>query len=170
MKLKTESALPGEAHTAERNSICGVHVELNVDGERFVMIMLGADGSIRRLGMGSLNESVSRILTGSTDSIVFQQVRQKVTPHLLQWKGQAWSDPAPRGKTCELIVQFTHADGRETKIHWWYGSESQEPPSEIRTFVLAAVEATRPWYEQSLERERRRKARHDDSWGLHLSS
>ena len=30
---------------------------------------------------------------------------------------------------------------------WRYGTESLGPPEEIRRFVIAAIEATNPWFE-----------------------
>ena len=169
MNVKSEVGPAQEAHVVERNSICGVRVTLEVDGESFVFITLTSDGSIRRLGIGAPNATEHGILTGTTTPGLFEQIRHKVTPALLQWRGQSWSDPAPRGKTCELEVAFVHADGRETRMHWWYGSESQEPPTEVRDFVLAAVEKTKPWFEQQKAKEQRKNERMNSSWGSFLS-
>lgn len=170
INTQPELSLVREAHLVERNSICGLRVSLDVDGEHFVLIMLGSDGRIKRMGIGSVDGAERDILSGTSTPSLFQQVRQKVTPELLQWRGQSWSDPAPRGKTCELTISFMHADGRETRMYWWYGSESQEPPPEVREFVLAAVEATKPWYEQRMEMDRRKRQRVDDSWGQFFSA
>jgi hypothetical protein len=56
---------------------------------------------------------------------------------------------------CELTVGFKKAGGEELMTAWQYGSESQGPPPEICNFVIAAVEATTPWYEQQKAMVRR---------------
>ena len=170
MNIRTEPVPSQEAYIAERNSICALQVTLDVEEEPFVLIKLRDNGRIERLGIGLGDGAERNILRGTATPGLFQQVRQKVTRDLLQWRGQKWSDPAPRGKTCELVVGFMHDDGRETRMHWWYGSESQEPPQEVREFVLAAVEATKPWVEQRRGMERRKMQRFDDSWGQLFSS
>jgi len=56
---------------------------------------------------------------------------------------------------CELTVGFQQADGRALVTAFRYGSASQGPPPELCTFVVAAVEATNPWFEQQKAMVRR---------------
>lgn len=133
--------------------ICGVLVRLDVEGEKYLFLQLGADGSIQRLGT-----TEREILKGTASPELFEKVVRKVTPELLRWKGQSWSDPAPKGKICLLVVGFQEIDGKEVLMRWQYGSESHEPPAEILEFVISAVEATNPWLGEQKIRKRHRQA------------
>jgi hypothetical protein len=79
----------------------------------------------------------------------------RITNELLGRCGQSLSAPEKVGKVCELTVGFKKAGGEELMTAWQYGSESQGPPPEICNFVIAAVEATTPWYEQQKAMVRR---------------
>lgn len=128
------------------DDVAAVYVCLKVDGERYLRVALGSDGSIERAGREDAEG-----LRGTAAPRLFEQLRRRVTPELLRWGGQSWSDPFPRGKRCQLVVGFTRSDGRQVATRWEYGSESPEPPAEVRAFVLAAVEAANAWYRERLE-------------------
>jgi hypothetical protein len=152
-----------KAPIIDRSEICGVLVRLDVEGSKHLFIRLGSDGSIQRLG------AIDRdILGGIASPELFQRLVQKVSPALLRWMGQSWSDPAPKGKVCLLVVGFKQTDGRETMLRWQYGSESHEPPPEVLEFVISTVEATNPWISEQnlLERHRRRRLPQQAGWRL----
>ncbi len=133
---------------SERDDIHGILVTLLVGGEQVLFIMLGSDGSINRLGTGSVNNTERDMFIGQTNSEVFQQVQGRIIKELLGWCGQSLSAPEKRGKVCQLTVGFKKSDGQELMTVWQYGSESEGPPPEVCDFVVAAVKATTPWYEQ----------------------
>ena len=162
MQFKLDTDAPGEA--LERNRICGILMRLNVENTPYLLVALSADGSIERLGLGD-RESLSG--TGATE--LFEELRGRLSPGLLKWAGQSWTDPHPRGKPCQLLLGFKQGDGRETLMRWDYGSESPEPPAELLDFVVAAVETTNPWYRRQKEIERR-KRRPREAIGWHLVS
>ncbi|HJZ90444.1 MAG TPA: hypothetical protein VKE40_06195 [Gemmataceae bacterium] len=85
---------------------------------------------------------------GRTDPGLFRGLREQITPELLAWCGQSRADPEPKGKVCELTVGFKRASGEELFTGWRYGSESMGPPPEVGQFVVAAVQATDPWFDQ----------------------
>jgi len=132
----------------ERADTHGILVTLLVGGEQVLFIMLGSDGSINRLGTGSVSNTERDMFIGQTSPEVFEQLRGKITEELLRWGGQSRSAPEKRGKVCKLTRGFKEAEGQELMTGWQYGSESQGPPPEVSDFVVAAVEATTPWYEQ----------------------
>ncbi len=137
------------------DEIRGVMVKLLVGDEQSLFVMLGSDGSISRVGTGSVENVERDMFIGKASPEVFQGLRAKVTPELLGWCGRQLSDPHPQGKLCELTVGFQQAGGQELLTGWRYGSQSQGPPSEVCQFVTAAVEATNPWYEQQKAMARR---------------
>lgn len=134
--------------------IAGVSVDLAVGGTRHLRLDLGSDGRIRRAGRRR-----PETFSGIAPPDLFEDLRRKITPELLRWAGQSWSDPAPRGEDCRLEIGFRTVAGRETLLSWKYGSESQEPPPEILDFVLAAAVATGPWYGEQVDTRSRRPVR-----------
>jgi len=160
---RAELAPAPKIPVVDRSEICGVLVRLDVEGSKHLFIRLGADGHIQRLGSTDRD-----ILGGIASPDLFQRLVQKVTPSLLRWMGQSWSDPASKGKVCLLVVGFQKTDGRETMVRWEYGSESHEPPPEVLEFVIAAVEATNPWISEQhrLEWHRRRRRPLEAGWRL----
>ena len=134
---------------ANEKDITAIMVRLLVDGEQSLFIMLGDEGSITRAGTGTVDNRDRELFIGKTDPAIFQQLRQQIGPKLLGWFGQQLADPQPRGKICELTVMLKYANGEESATAWRYGAESQGPPPEVVQFVIAAVNATNPWFEQS---------------------
>jgi len=127
-------------------NISGILIRLTVGGARYMEIRLTAQGEIERGGQG---ERGFEEHLGNRD--LFDEVLGKVSPSLLRWADQSWSDPSLRGKACDLRIAFRDARGRESITRWEYGTDSSEPPEEIRGFVLAAVEATNSWYRRQIE-------------------
>jgi hypothetical protein len=162
MNVNLEAGLPGAPRPLERNRITGIHVRLRVGGARYLHVYVSRDGVIARSGRGE------RDFEGSFENPgLFSQVLERVSPELLRWAGQSWSDPSPRGKTCELLIAFRESDGRDVMTRWEYGTESPEPPEEIRNFILSMVEATNPWYRRQIElRQERAQRRPDTAWRL----
>jgi hypothetical protein len=152
------------AHETEQNGICGVLVMVDVAGRQKLLIRLGEDGSIHRLGNGSLEGAERDRYIGTTSRDAFEQVRSRITPQLLEWCGQVRSHPSPRGEKCELVVAFKTADGEELMMCWQYGSESRWPPQEVCDFVAAAIQATDPWYEEQKNGVRLRAKRAEYEW------
>jgi hypothetical protein len=126
----------------------GIIVTLLIDGEQSLFIMLGADGSISRVGTGTLDNTARDMFIGRTEPALFRSLREQITPELLAWCDQSRADPEPQGKVCELTVGFKRSSGEELLTAWRYGSESMGPPLEVGQFVVAAVQATDPWFAQ----------------------
>jgi hypothetical protein len=139
----------------EGNDIAVIMVVLLVDGEQSLFIMLSEDGTINRMGNGSIDQIERQMFIGRLDSGVFRQLRSQVTDGVVYFLGQRLAAPEPKGKLCELSVLFKYADGREAKSVWRYGSESQGPHPEVCTFVVAAAQVTEPWFQQQKEMVRR---------------
>ena len=125
-----------------------IMITLMVGGEQSLFILLGADGSINRLGTGAVDNTERDMFIGITDPAVFRALGEHITPKLLAWCGQSRAAREPQGKVCELTVGFKRASGEEVRTAWRYGSESMGPPPEVSQFVVAAVKATDPWFAQ----------------------
>jgi hypothetical protein len=162
MDIDLQSGPPAAMRPLERDRITGIQVRLTVGGARYLHVSLSADGGIARSGRGE------RDFEGSTgDPTLFGRLRDRVSPEILRWAGQTWSDPSARGKACELMIALRDASGREARTCWDYGTESPEPPEELRRFVLSVVEATNPWYRRQIElRQERAERRGTSVWRL----
>lgn len=164
MRERIERAMARTAVEAEPSDITGVLVMQEVGGRQVLLVRLGADGGIHRMGTGSLDSLERDRYIGTTTPGGFQEVHEKITPRLLDWCGESRSHPAPRGEVCELVIAFKQADGRELMMAWEYGSLSKWPPPEVLEFVDAVVEATQPWYEQEKRQVRVRTQRSEYAW------
>ena len=133
---------------AEQHEIVGIMVALLVDGEQTLFLMLGADGSINRIGNGSVDHIERQMFIGMTDPGLFRELRSRVGPGVLHWVGQSMTAAHKEGTACELTVQFRWADGSEGASVWRYGSESRGPHPDVSELVTAAVEATDSWFEK----------------------
>jgi hypothetical protein len=133
----------------------GIMVTLLVGGEQSLFLMLGADGSINRVGTGAVDNADREMFIGRTDPALFRELRERITPELLAWCGRSLADPEPKGQVCELTVGFKRASGQELVTDWRYGSGSQGPPPEVGQFVVASVRATDPWFAQQQAMSRR---------------
>ena len=164
MNDRVELARARRAVEAEQQAVSGILILLEVGGREALLIRLGADGGIHRLGSGSIETMERDRFIGITDPETFHQLLSKATPALMEWCGQSRSHPSPRGDLCELVISFKRADGEESKMAWRYGSHSKWPPPEVLEFVAAAVEATRPWYENEKRRMRLQAERAEYDW------
>lgn len=140
--------------TTER-PITGIMVTLHVADQQALFILLASDGTINRMGSGSLNNTDRILFIGCTAFELFEGLRQRVGTDLLRWLGQ-YSDPSPQGEPCRLTVGFLHDDGSESMSHWQWGAESQGPPPAVRDFVIAAVQITEPWFQQQKQMAQKR--------------
>jgi hypothetical protein len=134
----------------EQKNIVGIMVTLLVGGEQSLFIMAACDGGINRVGTGSVNNSERDMFIGRTDTVLFKELRDRITPELLGFCGRHLADPNPQGKVCELTVGFQLEDGQELVTSWRYGSESTGPPREVGQFVIDAVQATDPWFTKQI--------------------
>ncbi|HLZ35095.1 MAG TPA: hypothetical protein VKP13_13855 [Nitrospira sp.] len=128
--------------------VTGVAVSLKVADDLSLFALLAADGSINRMGTGTIDNAEKEMCIGVIDDPkAFQNLRAQISPDLFKWVGGR-ADPSPRGKICELMIGLFLPNKEERMIFFKYGSKSIEPPPEIKRLVLAMVEVTNPWYEQ----------------------
>lgn len=126
------------------SSIQAILVTLKIGEEQSLFILLAADGTINRMGNGSERIECD-LFIGKTSRDAFQAALGHAQPVFDEWLG-GFVDPNPGGKVCQLQVGFQSSDGREHMSQWEYGSRSQGPPPEVTGLVIAAVEATEPWF------------------------
>lgn len=148
MSERTEVIRAQRAIDIEEQAISGMLVMLEVGGRQALLLRLGMDGSIHRLGSGSIEKLDRDRFIGMVEPEVFRRVAAQASPALLSWCGQSRSHPAPRGERCDLVLAFKKTDGEELTMAWRYGSHSKWPPQEVLGFVEEAIRATDPWYEE----------------------
>lgn len=110
--------------------------------------LLSADGSINRLGTGAVDNTEREMCIGViSNPQPFQTLRAQISPETFKWLGGR-ADQSPKGKICELTIWLFLPNKEERTIYFKYGSESMGPPPEVCRLVMAAIDATDPWYEQ----------------------
>lgn len=128
--------------------VTGVAMSLKVDEELSLFALLAADGSINRLGTGTVDNTEKEMCIGViSDPKLFEKLRGQISPDLFKWIGGR-ADQSPSGKICELTIWLFLPNKEERTFYFKYGSESIGPPPEVCRLVLAAIEVTNPWYEQ----------------------
>jgi hypothetical protein len=127
--------------------VTGLAITLKVEEDLSLLVLLAADGSINRLGTGTIDNTDKEMFIGViSDPQPFQHLRAQISPDLFKWIGSR-ADPSPKGKICELTIWLFLPNKEEHAISFKYGSESIGPPPEVSQLVLAAIDATNPWYE-----------------------
>jgi hypothetical protein len=138
------------------NDLCGLSINLEASNKRSLFILLAADGSINRLGTGTLDNRENELLIGKTDPAVFQTVKTRVSTALFQYLGGTFPMKNPVGASCRLTIAFQFSDNSANGFVFLYGSQSTGPPMEVADLVRAAVLQTDPWY-QSFKRATTRR-------------
>ncbi len=129
------------------SDINAVHITLEIDGKQSLFVLLSQEGTINRLGTGAVNNKENDLFIGMSPEPLLDQAKQSLTDDLLDHMG-GYEVPDQKGASCRLSIGFMFADGEENGFGFSYGSESQGPPPEISQFVVAAVKATEPWYQE----------------------
>jgi hypothetical protein len=80
------------------DEIVGVLVVLLVGGERSLFVLLGKDGTINRMGSGSVDQIERQMFIGSVHPDLFTQLRSQVTPGVIHFLGQRLAAPQAKGK------------------------------------------------------------------------
>ena len=130
-----------------QEDVTGLVITLKVDDDLSLLVLLAADGSINRLGTGTVNNTEKEMFIGVTDPKLFETIRPHINSDVIRWIGGR-ADPALKGKICELAIGLFLPNKEERTIYFKYGSESIGPPPEVSRLVLSAIEITNPWYEQ----------------------
>lgn len=129
------------------SNIIGVIISLDIGGDRALFILLARDGSINRLGTGTIRNEDIDLFIGSGEEAIFEQLMSHLKEETLNHMG-GYDIPEKRGKLCKLTILFRYSDEKEKGFVFQYGSNSLRPPLEIAQFVTAAVKLTDPWYEE----------------------
>ena len=135
------------ATSKRRDDVCGLTIILEIDDKRSLFILLGADGSINRLGSGTLDTTENDLFIGKTDPGTFQAVRAQLSTEAFQFLGGQFQLNDPAGASCKLTIAFQFNDNSSNRFVFLYGSESAGPPPEVADLVRAAVRQTDPWYD-----------------------
>jgi hypothetical protein len=124
-----------------------IDISLDVEDVPVLQIGLFRDGTIKRMGTGSEDNSERDLFIGRSTADLFGRLCSLISPDLLRWAG-VFADPSPSGKICVLTLRFHWDSGGVSGSQWKYGSTSQGPPHEVRRFVTSTVQITDDWYEK----------------------
>lgn len=135
------------ANMINQEDVTGLAITLKVEDDLSLLVLLAADGSINRLGSGTIHNTEKEMFIGVADPTLFESIRPQINSDVIRWIG-GHADQAPKGKICELTIWLFLPNKEERAIYFKYGSESIGPPHEVSRLVLAAIEITNPWYEE----------------------
>lgn len=132
------------------SEIQAIHITLEIDGNNALFVLLANDGTVNRLGTGAVDNSETSLFIGVTDPPLIDEVMKSLNDEMLEHMG-GYEIPDQKGASCLLTIGFQFSGGEENGFRFSYGAESEGPPGEIIRLVIAAVEATEPWYTEQKE-------------------
>lgn len=147
MSMSVGTLWAEEGSMVKQEDVIGLAITIKVEEDLSLLVLLAADGSINRLGTGTVNNTEKEMFIGVADPKLFEIIRPHIDSDVIRWIGGR-TDQAPKGKICELTIWLFLPNKEERIIYFKYGSESIGPPPEVGRLVLAAIEITNPWYEQ----------------------
>ena len=128
------------------SDIAAFSITLDVSEKPSLFVLVSSDGTINRMGTGTLENTEQELFIGKGDPAIFKAVRGHFTEAMRQLSGQTFESTALRGTPCKLTITFQFKDGTSSGFAFLYGSESAGMPEDIAEFVRAAVRETHPWY------------------------
>lgn len=132
-------------------------VTLKINNDTALFILLAEDGTVNRMGDGSLTNTDREMFIGLNREPLFARFIARITPEMLQHQG-AYELPNRQGADCELTLLLGYRGSeRSAGFKFIYGSESQGPAREIGELVRYAAELTTPWHEEQKRIAKTRK-------------
>lgn len=122
-----------------------IRITLEIDEKRSLFLLLAKDGSINRLGTGTVDSKDNDLYIGITNDLLFEHAMIYLTDDMLQYMG-SYDIPDKKGLPCRLSIDLQFNDGEENGFVFTYASESEGPPDEISELLVAVVQITEPWY------------------------
>ncbi len=132
----------------DKKNINAVFVDLKINDQQALYVMLASDGSVQRMGRGTIDNTEIEMFTGTSADQLFASLMLDVDDSILQYAG-SYHDRSFDGGECQLKLLFQSNDD-STGFEFVYGTNSQGPPTEICDFIITCVDLTDPWYERQL--------------------
>jgi hypothetical protein len=145
------------------SDISAVHITLEAGDKQALFILLAADGSINRLGTGSVANTDNDLFIGVTEEPLFAKLMGHLDDEMLKYMG-GYDVPNQQGVPCKLSIGLSFANAEANGFGFRYGSESEGPPREIIQFVTAAVNLTDPWFRQQKKIVGKAESGRDKPW------
>ena len=140
-----------------KNEISGIGIEVESEGVSRFMILVTADGNIKRMGSGKMMDTKGDLYVGRVDASVFQKIMEHVDESVLEFIGKKINLPNSQGIPCKLTISYKVGEMfHQTLIT--YGHQSGYP-AEIAVIVKTVFEETQPWYEQMSKTVQAKKKR-----------
>lgn len=128
-------------------SITVVRISLRVDGEPQLLILMNADGLVKRMGYSALHRYEEAVATDRIPG-VFEDFMSAVPPKLLERAG-SYEDPGREGHLCQWRLEFEGEDG-VARFDLSYASGSAGLPPAMARLVERAESLTDGMYQDQL--------------------
>ena len=116
------------------------------DGELAVVVLLGRDGEIRRMGSIPMGPEERGLYQGYIDPPLLDAALERLPAGFYDSLGQ-FAEPEPQGQRMTLTVALRTTDGEELPYILDYGSASTGPPQDLVAFAMHALSITQGWYD-----------------------
>jgi hypothetical protein len=129
----------------KRQEVAAIEIVLLAAGKPALLLLVAGDGSIQRMGDGSIPSGDPDGYRGHTEEPLFQRLHACIRDEWLQRPGAYVAEELP-GDEIVLTIRFLRAPEDGVGIQYRYGSESDGPPAEVRDFLETALDLTDSWY------------------------
>jgi hypothetical protein len=126
--------------------IQAVAIKLEAASERVLFILLAHDGTVNRMGSGSLPVTDGDLYIGLAQPPLLDSALEALSDEMLRYTG-SYDISEKSGDPCRLEILLWFADESHDGFEFFYGSESEGPPPDIAGFVRNAAMVTQEWYE-----------------------
>jgi hypothetical protein len=121
-------------------------VTLAHEGALAVVVLLGRDGEIRRMGSIPMTPGEQGLYQGYIETALLDEALKVLPAGFYDSLGH-FAQPEQEGQAMTLTVALRTADGEELPYILDYGSASTGPPQDLVAFVMHALTITQPWYD-----------------------
>jgi len=130
---------------ADIKNLKNILITMEAGGDNLLSIRLSEDGSLHRMGSGTLNNPDRNLYIGINKDGLFDKLKKSISKNIFKYAGY-YSSNEIKGLKCELTIFFQILNEEDTVFNFIYGSESIGPPPELCDLIVNAVNLTNGWW------------------------
>lgn len=139
--------MPEEMQLALKNCVNAVIISKEIDDGMSIFVLLARDGSINRIGNGSLECDEKDMFIGITQDKLFEKFMDGCPAHFITAPGEAYAPQGEmKGKKVKVTLMFNCGE-EERGLMFFYGTDSGGIPEDLSQVVDLAIDVTEPWYQ-----------------------
>jgi hypothetical protein len=131
-----------------KENLESIQISLDANKRTYVYIRLSEDGTINRMGNGSVHETQPVMIAGRVSTPVFRSFMDQLSDHVFDRFGDLMAPGPWKGDPGKLTFVFRVKTGEVFSVSFSYGLESVGPPQVYRDAIVTALKLTEDWYQR----------------------